>query len=226
MKELIVISINVNSKYRTPIKLFLDQELGDFKISLISTMRELQCSLVNSINPLLINFDNGLIIDESILKQCHYRAYNYHNAPPDYPGRDVHHFAIYDEVKTYGVTLHKMAKAVDSGQILVVNRFDVSNIKSPQSLQDYSMEMAFKLFKNTILQLARFGSLPSESKLDNEVWGATKRSRSEMLEMCRLDPFMQTSEIEKRINAFSHPEYNNIYCILSGQKYLLVPCSE
>jgi len=53
-------------------------------------------------------------------------ALNFHPGPPEYPGIGCTNYAVYDGVTTYGVTVHHMAKAVDAGPILAVERFPVA----------------------------------------------------------------------------------------------------
>jgi methionyl-tRNA formyltransferase len=69
---------------------------------------------------MLLSHSTSVIVPGKLLEPFGERALNIHAASPDYPGRDPHHFAVYDGVRRYGATLHRMARKVDAGAILDV----------------------------------------------------------------------------------------------------------
>src|SRR5262249_229160 len=56
----------------------------------------------------LISHSTSVIVPASVLEVLQGRAVNIHAASPRYPGRDPHHFAIYDGAARYGATAHVM----------------------------------------------------------------------------------------------------------------------
>jgi len=106
----------------------------------------------------LFDFDIGIsycfpyVID---VKKDGRSWYNYHPAPlPEYSGSSNYINAIKDEVKKYGVTLHKMTNEVDKGEIIKKIEFNLDskpcNVDELGSISHYYL---FQLFKATIKSL-------------------------------------------------------------------------
>lgn len=92
----------------------------------------------------LIAFNSGVIVPAAALG--HYgRAYNFHAAPPEYPGRDPHHWAAYEGAADYGVTCHVMTARVDAGPIVAVERFPIEGLE-PQTIRRYAEARLLALF--------------------------------------------------------------------------------
>jgi len=45
---------------------------------------------------LLVSFSTGVVVPAELIAAFPAGAYNVHAASPDYPGRDPHHFAVYE----------------------------------------------------------------------------------------------------------------------------------
>ena len=84
---------------------------------------------------LLVGFSTGVIVPAHILSRLEGPAYNFHAASPEYPGRDIHHFAVYYGARRYGATAHEMEPQVDFGRIVGVEWFDVAPRTTPQALR-------------------------------------------------------------------------------------------
>ena len=73
---------------------------------------------------LIISYRFWAKIPESILKLASFNAFNYHPAPlPEYRGVKCATFSIINDDKYYGVTVHKITKDFDAGEILKENHF-------------------------------------------------------------------------------------------------------
>src|SRR5665213_475214 len=71
----------------------------------------------------LIAFVTAEIVPPSVLARLGYGAFNFHPGPPSYPGWAPAHFALYDEARQFGATLHVMVEQVDAGPIIDVAFF-------------------------------------------------------------------------------------------------------
>jgi Formyl transferase len=71
----------------------------------------------------LIAFVTAEIVPPSVLARLGYGAFNFHPGPPSYPGWAPAHFALYDQAREFGATLHIMVEQVDAGPILDVAFF-------------------------------------------------------------------------------------------------------
>lgn len=127
----------------------------------------------------LLAFNTGVIVPANALAR-YQRAYNFHAAPPTYPGRDPHHWAVYDNAEEYGVTAHVMSERVDEGPIIAVERFSCIGM-SPEILRRYAEARLLGLFTILAPQMAR-GLL----RRCGEDWSGIKRKRADLLAMLDL----------------------------------------
>jgi len=81
--------------------------------------------------------------------------YNYHPAPlPEYPGLRNYADAIRNNITEYGVTLHKMSKVVDMGEVVKVKTFKLETVPvNTSELGCITHYYLFQLFKETIVSL-------------------------------------------------------------------------
>ena len=166
--------------------------------------------------PILISYNHNIIFPKWLLDKIEV-GYNVHAAPPEYPGRDPHHFAIYDEVKEYGATLHLISEKVDNGPIILVSKFDCSNIHLPQDLLKIADEHALNLIEKLISMIANGKVI----RISNLNWGPRKTTRKMFLEYCKINPLISKEELQKRIRAFNVKGYSNIKLHLHGYIFKL-----
>src|SRR5580693_8770139 len=73
----------------------------------------------------LIAFVTAEIVPPSVLALLGYGAFNFHPGPPSYPGWAPAHFALYDEARQFGATVHAMVEQVDAGPIIEFASFPI-----------------------------------------------------------------------------------------------------
>jgi len=215
----VVISIRQDSAYRRNILDRISCVLGSEQLLIeINSENDIEEKLRDlGSRAILINFDNGVIIPKQFLELFDGNAYNFHSAPPEYPGRDVHHFAVYDGAQVFGATLHIMSEKVDAGPILRVRRCRVAPDDSPQAVAKKGLESAYEIFLETFEEILKGGSL---GELQSENWEKKpKGTRNKMLQMCRLTSELTSEEVSRRIKSFDHPEYTNLFVELHGFKF-------
>ncbi len=157
---------------------------------------------------LLLSFGTTVIVPTFLLESPSLLALNVHAASPDYPGRDPHHFAVYDGALQYGATMHFMTSRVDSGQIVDFELFDVPADVMPVQLLELANQSAWVLLERFFTKLA-VGQLPCP--IGDASWGKRKTTRKMFLELCRIDPTVSEAEFIRRMRATSMPGYNNLY---------------
>jgi methionyl-tRNA formyltransferase len=165
---------------------------------------------------LLISFGTSVVVPRAILMQPSLTAINIHAASPRYPGRDPHHFAIYDKVKKYGATLHYMTNNVDAGPIVDVEVFSVCKGTTPSELLELANRAGWKLIRRFLRSYALHG--PPEP-ISGIRWGKKKSTRKKFLELCRVTPSMSAKEIHHRHNATTMPGYRNLYVEFAGLQF-------
>jgi methionyl-tRNA formyltransferase len=165
---------------------------------------------------LLLSYATSVIVPGWILDKPNLIAVNIHAASPQYPGRDPHHFAVYDEATQYGATLHFMTESVDAGPIIDVELFDVPDGVRPIDLLDKGCEAACRLLGK---YLAIFLSGKTPASNPDLAWAGKKRSRKDFLELCGIDAGISEEEFEKRQRACQMPGYDNLYTVIQGRRF-------
>lgn len=126
-------------------------------------------------------------------------AINFHPGPPEYPGYGCNNFAIYDDVREYGVTCHQMAPRVDTGAIIAVKRFPVFPSDDAGTLLVRAYDYQLALFYEIVAHLIRGEALPSS----RERWSREPFTRKQFAELQRTTPGMSEQEIARRARATS-----------------------
>ena len=194
----------------------LAQEAGiDLDVVILNDLNSLEHAFSTPHN-LLLSFGTGVIVPSWILAIPKLLAMNVHPASPRYPGRDPHHFAIYDGAKQYGATIHYMTQKVDAGAITDVELFDVPINISPFKLLELANDAGWKLIDRFFTVYKKQGA---PLQLKNISWGSRKSTREMFLEMCRIDLTMSPDEIARRFRSTAMPGYNNLYIDLHGHRY-------
>ncbi|MBX9448199.1 MAG: hypothetical protein KL787_00100 [Taibaiella sp.] len=91
-----------------------------------------------------------------ILKTQHIRkarslALNLHLAPlPEYRGCNQFSFAIMDEARSFGVSIHRIDERIDHGALLFEKRFSISPDIWVEDLYQKSVNAGIELFKETL----------------------------------------------------------------------------
>ena len=153
---------------------------------------------------LLLSFGTSVIVPESLLELPGLLALNVHAASPNYPGRDPHHFAVYDGATQYGATLHFMTPQVDAGQILDIELFTVREDVTPVRLLELANQAAWMLLERL------FGKLADDSMLrpmEGAFWGKRKTTRRMFMELCRVNETMTEAEFSRRMRSTAMPGY-------------------
>ncbi|MDA3967581.1 formyltransferase family protein [Helicobacter sp. WB40] len=166
------------------------------------------------------------ILKESHIKSIKEMAFNLHLAPlPEYRGCNQFSFAIMNEDKEFGVTLHKLDCGIDSGDIVFEKRFPIPQDCFVDELLELANSHGVELFcKNLENMIYGRYTLKSQSAIE-----AKKefhlRSEIESLKHIKLEILCGGGGklIEKIIRATSMPNFEPPYIIIKGRKFLIKP---
>lgn len=149
---------------------------------------------------LLISFISSWIYPKSLLGNAAFAAINFHPGSPEYPGTGCTNFAIYNGEKEYGVTCHHMAAGVDSGKIIAVKRFSISEKDSVYKVTQQCYKLIEEMFYEIMDLILTGQPLP----VSGEQWKRKPYTRKQLDELCTIRPDMPEEEIEKRIKATTY----------------------
>lgn len=154
----------------------------------------------------LIAFSTQVVAPRAILERLSYNAYNFHPGPPDYPGSKPSAFAIYEGARNFGVTLHRMAARVDSGEIVAVDRFPIADAASAR---DVAIEAYGRMARLALTAAPALAQVDRPLPPDGSVWRGVKRRMADYEALRVITPGLSQSEVARRFAAC-----DGIYCPL------------
>lgn len=161
----------------------------------------------------LMSYSTSVIVPKWLINKLNGCAVNIHAASPQYPGRDPHHYAIYDQASEYGATMHYMTEKVDDGTIIDVELFKVQQPITPIDLLHSADNSAWILISKLFLWIKNNQSFPVSSYR----WHGIKRARKDFHSFCKIYPDITPEELEKRIKAFHVEGFKNLFVEIHGQ---------
>lgn len=160
------------------------------------------------------------ILKEKEIKKAKKIAINLHMAPlPEYRGCNQFSFAIAENKKEFGVSIHQMDSRIDHGDILFEKRFPIPENCWIEQLYKLSFDVAFNLFKETILSIVQGQyELISQENLKSER-GSSLHFRNEIQNLKQIDLSWSKEKIERTIRATSMPGFEPPYAIIDNKKF-------
>lgn len=143
----------------------------------------------------LLSFCSSVVVPGDLLSRLDGPGYNFHPGPPERPGRYPSVFALFDGAPTFGITVHEMAPRVDSGPIVMVERFaipDPCDLGGLEALTLTRLAQAFKRMAPYLANVARpLPHLPA-------AWSGRRTTRADYEKLCVITPDMNAAEIAHR----------------------------
>jgi methionyl-tRNA formyltransferase len=159
-----------------------------------------------------------------LLKAAHIQkakhiAVNLHLAPlPEYRGCNQFSFAIMDEAKEFGATIHQIDTRIDHGDVLFEHRFSIPEQCWVNDLYELTFNAAIKLFHESISSLIKgdYSKIPQSALLEKRK--ESLHFRSEINDLKQIDLNQPVKDIEKVIRATYMPGFEPPYTLISGKK--------
>ena len=151
------------------------------------------------------------ILPKLLIESPKFYSINFHPGSPKYPGSGGINFALYNEDKNFGVTVHLMDEKVDSGKILGTKFFPIFENDNLFNLIDRTHCSLFNLFIEFTTNLRKYGKDYIEKKLiENRdvIWSGLKRTAEDIDNYQLIDKDIDEIELKKRIRSFNftnHP---------------------
>ena len=146
-------------------------------------------------------------------------AVNLHMAPlPEYRGANQFSFAILDNRKEFGATIHQIDSHIDHGDILFQKRFSIPDECWVNELYDLTYEASIKLFRQTLSHLVKgiYNGVPQDAL--KATHGSNLHYRNEMEALKLINLQWDSEKIERHIRAVSMPGFEGPYCFINGKK--------
>ena len=146
-------------------------------------------------------------------------AVNLHMAPlPEYRGSNQFSFAILENKKEFGTTIHCMDTGVDNGDILFQKRFPIPANCWVDELYNLTYKASINLFTQTLGHIisGNYNRLPQSLLVGK--YGTSIHYRKEMDTIKVIDMSWDKEKIQRHVRATSMPGFEPPYCIKDGQK--------
>ncbi len=146
-------------------------------------------------------------------------ALNLHMAPlPEYRGCNQFSFAIIDEKKEFGTTIHQLDERIDHGGILFEKRFAVPENCWIDELYKMTYQASLQLFKETLPKIANGEyTITSQQSLEQQR-GTCLHYRNEINALKEIDLNWSAEKIIKHIRATSMPGFEPPYTLAGEHK--------
>ncbi len=181
--------------------------------------------------PILENLENfpncDFIISvqyHEILKQKHIDkasslAVNLHMAPlPEYRGCNQFSFAIIDDKKVFGTTLHKMTSGIDDGDIIAERRFEIAEDIWVEDLYKKTLAESKILFAENISQILSGDYQIVTQKSLEKKRGTSYHFRNEIKELKLIDESWSQEKKEKHVRATFMSGFEPPFSLINGTK--------
>lgn len=167
---------------------------------------------------ILYSVQYHLILKQQHIAKAKQIAVNLHMAPlPEYRGSNQFSFAILDNKKEFGTTIHQIDTRIDHGDILFQKRFMIPQCWVNE-LYQLTFDASLALFKETLPSiLDGTYTLTSQASLA-DTHGTSLHFRDEMADIKQIDLNWDKEKIERHIRATSMPGFEPPYTIINGEK--------
>lgn len=193
----------------------VEQIAQDHQIRILSSLDEIpECDIIYSVQ------------HHEILKRQHIRkarswSLNLHLAPlPEYRGCNQFSFAIMDEARSFGVSIHRIDERIDHGALLFEKRFSISPDIWVEDLYQKSVNAGIELFKETLPVIL------SKDYQGQAIDIQGRRSRiyyrKDIQALKHISVCQDEHTIDKQIRATSMPGFEPPYTLINGEKIYLI----
>ena len=150
----------------------------------------------------IISVQHHEILKQNDIDKAQELAVNLHMAPlPEYRGCNQFSFAIIDDKKEFGTTLHVMTTGIDDGDIIAERRFEISNDIWVEELYEKTVEESEVLFNENIGKVLKGESdlTPQEQLIPER--GTSYHFRNEILDLKLIDESWSENKKKKHVRA-------------------------
>jgi len=166
----------------------------------------------------LVAFCTDVIVPGPMLDIFRGGAYNFHPGPPSYPGIFPSCFAIYDQVREFGVTAHRMTEDIDAGEIVATKSFAIPGDIERFTLDQIALKSLIELFGEISPQLVL-----NENFLDpsGDQWTGPVRTRKNFEALCELPERIDQTEFQRRYRAVGEGPNHALTFMRFGHRFNL-----
>jgi methionyl-tRNA formyltransferase len=167
-------------------------------------------------------FRSYILLNNKDLSKAKIASINFHPGPPKYRGIGCVNFAVLNQEKFYGSTVHLINRKIDNGKILDVLIFKINKKNSIDQILE-------KTYKNQILQLKSFikklkkksisnFSQPKIIKKDKWKWSNKLYTRNDLNKLYRIPLNISNDKLKIILRSTITKKFKP-YVEISGEKF-------
>ena len=182
-------------------------------IPLLSGVREIPyCDVI-------ISVQHHEILKQTDIDKATTIAINLHMAPlPEYRGCNQFSFAIIDNKKEFGTTLHQMTTGIDDGDIIAERRFEIASDIWVDELYERTLLESKLLFEGNIEKILKGDYVLTTQASLIEARGCAHHYRKEIDDIKIIDERWTTEQKLKHVRATFKEGFEPPYAIVNGEK--------
>ena len=201
-----------------------DNAAFDSSLSLKKLAQEHNIPFIAALNEMpvsdfLISVQYHEILKAHDIAKAKTLAINLHMAPlPEYRGCNQFSFAILDDKKEFGTTIHQMDARIDHGDIIAEKRFPIPTNCWVNDLYDLTYKASLTLFQENIANiLSNQFSMKPQKDFESER-GTSIHYRNEISDIKRIDLSWDKAKVERHIRATYMPGFEPPYTMIGNEK--------
>lgn len=173
---------------------------------------------------ILISVQYHQILKKHHIQKAKQIAVNLHMAPlPEYRGCNQFSFAIIDNAKEFGTTLHRLEEKIDGGDILFEKRFEIPGNCDVSWLYEKTLKESYLLFKENIGEIIDGNYLLTPQKQFKNIRYSSFHLRSEIDIIKEINLDWDKEKILRYFRASYFPPFSPPYAFINGEKVELTP---
>ena len=175
----------------------------------------------------IISVQYHLILKPEQINKAKVLAINLHMAPlPEYRGCNQFSFAIYNQAKVFGTTIHQLEAGIDNGKIIVERRFPLTSDMMVKNLYDKTFTESVLLFEQNIGNILNNNFISiSQDELIKER-GTNIYYRKDISKLKQIDFGNSANEVARKVKATAMPGFEPPFTIIDEIKYYIIPESQ
>ena len=167
-------------------------------------------------------FRSFYILKKNILKKVTKAAINFHPGPPEYRGTGCVNYALYENSKFYGCTVHLINEKTDNGKIIDVKKFNINKKNSISEVLAKTYKTMFDLAIYTIKNIKKNPNFLENQILKNKdtKWSNKITKLKDINNFYQINKNIKKNDFLNKIRATDTPNYKP-YIKLYGKNFYL-----
>ena len=169
----------------------------------------------------IISYRSSMILKNQDISIANIAAINLHPGPPKYRGIGCLNYALYNNEKKYGFTIHLINKKIDAGKILFVKYFPIKKKSSVKELLNKTHNNCVKKSKHFFRDIFNDADRINfyRKKFAYEKWSNTIKNKNGLEKFYRISN-LNIKEVYRKIRATNYLQYKP-YIQFGREKFYL-----